>query len=151
MTDDTRRDRVPPLATELPEIMNAITWVRQGKTRLALANNSGAMMIQATVPSGIGLLFTPWRFDTALLLPRASRRPGPRQRVGETFGSHVGLIVCARVEVASRLISAILSSGVASARKSSTPFSRDRVTPRRLTAAGGFYLVFAASLVLTRT
>jgi cation:H+ antiporter len=57
-----------PIATELPEIMNAVIWVRQGKTRLALANISGAMMIQATVPSGLGLLFTPWRFDTALLI-----------------------------------------------------------------------------------
>nr|WP_205864121.1 sodium:calcium antiporter [Planosporangium mesophilum] len=57
-----------PIATELPEIMNAIIWVRQGKTPLALANISGAMMIQATVPSGLGLLFTPWRFDSPLLL-----------------------------------------------------------------------------------
>ncbi|MFB9237604.1 sodium:calcium antiporter [Plantactinospora siamensis] len=57
-----------PIATELPEIMNAIIWVRQGKTSLALANISGAMMIQATVPSGLGLLFTPWRFDAALLI-----------------------------------------------------------------------------------
>jgi cation:H+ antiporter len=57
-----------PVATELPEVMNAVIWVRQGKTRLALANISGAMMIQATVPSGLGLLFTPWRFDTALLV-----------------------------------------------------------------------------------
>ncbi|WP_328317255.1 sodium:calcium antiporter [Streptomyces sp. NBC_00388] len=56
-----------PVATELPEIMNAIIWVRQGKTRLALANISGAMMIQATVPSGLGLLFTTWKFDGALL------------------------------------------------------------------------------------
>ena len=57
-----------PIATELPETMNAIIWVRQGKERLALANISGAMMIQATVPSAFGLLFTPWLFDTALLL-----------------------------------------------------------------------------------
>lgn len=57
-----------PIATELPEIMNAIIWVRQGKTPLALANISGAMMIQATVPSGLGLLFTPWRFTAPLLL-----------------------------------------------------------------------------------
>jgi cation:H+ antiporter len=57
-----------PIATELPEVMNAIIWVRQGKTSLALANISGAMMIQATVPSGLGLLFTPWRFDAALLI-----------------------------------------------------------------------------------
>ncbi|MFE3602181.1 sodium:calcium antiporter [Streptomyces sp. NPDC059096] len=56
-----------PIATELPEIMNAVIWVRQGKTRLALANISGAMMIQATVPSGIGLFFTRWQFDGALL------------------------------------------------------------------------------------
>jgi cation:H+ antiporter len=57
-----------PIATELPETMNALIWVRQGKTQLALANISGAMMIQATIPSGLGLLFTPWRFDTPLLL-----------------------------------------------------------------------------------
>ncbi|MEV5007354.1 sodium:calcium antiporter [Streptomyces sp. NPDC055692] len=56
-----------PIATELPEIMNAVIWVRQGKTKLALANISGAMMIQATVPSGLGLLFTRWHFDAALL------------------------------------------------------------------------------------
>ncbi|MEV6077666.1 sodium:calcium antiporter [Streptomyces sp. NPDC052069] len=56
-----------PVATELPEIMNAVIWVRQGKTKLALANISGAMMIQATVPSGLGLLFTSWKFDGALL------------------------------------------------------------------------------------
>jgi cation:H+ antiporter len=57
-----------PIATELPEIMNAIIWVRQGKTQLAVSNISGAMMIQATVPSGLGLLFTPWHFTTAPLL-----------------------------------------------------------------------------------
>jgi cation:H+ antiporter len=56
-----------PIATELPETMNAIIWVRNGKTPLALANISGAMMIQATVPSGLGILFTPWQFDATLL------------------------------------------------------------------------------------
>jgi cation:H+ antiporter len=57
-----------PVATELPETMNAIIWVKQGKERLALANISGAMMIQATVPSAFGLLFTPWLFDPALAI-----------------------------------------------------------------------------------
>jgi len=56
-----------PVATELPETMNAVIWVRQGKERLALANISGAMMIQATIPSALGILFTPWRFDRGLL------------------------------------------------------------------------------------
>lgn len=57
-----------PVATELPETMNAVIWVRQGKERLALANISGAMMIQATVPSALGLFFTPWLFDIPLAL-----------------------------------------------------------------------------------
>jgi cation:H+ antiporter len=56
-----------PIATELPETMNALIWVRQGKERLALANISGAMMIQATIPSALGLFFTPWLFDGPLL------------------------------------------------------------------------------------
>jgi cation:H+ antiporter len=56
-----------PVATELPETLNALIWVRQGKERLALANISGAMMIQATIPSALGVYFTPWRFDGPLL------------------------------------------------------------------------------------
>ena len=60
-----------PIATELPETMNAIIWIRQGKQKLALANISGAMMIQATVPSALGLFFTPWLFDSALVLSGA--------------------------------------------------------------------------------
>jgi cation:H+ antiporter len=56
-----------PIATEMPETMNAIIWVRQGKERLALANISGAMMIQATIPSALGLLFTPWLLEWSLI------------------------------------------------------------------------------------
>jgi cation:H+ antiporter len=56
-----------PVATELPETLNALIWVRQGKERLALANISGAMMIQATIPSALGLYFTPWMFDGPLV------------------------------------------------------------------------------------
>ncbi len=61
-----------PVATELPEILNALIWVRQGKHRLALANISGAMMIQATVPTACGLLFTPWLLDAPLLAGAAA-------------------------------------------------------------------------------
>jgi cation:H+ antiporter len=57
-----------PIATEMPETMNAIIWVRQGKERLALANISGAMMIQATVPTAVGLFGTPWLFDRPLII-----------------------------------------------------------------------------------
>src|ERR1700676_938082 len=57
-----------PVATELPETMNAVIWVRQGKERLALANISGGMMIQATIPTALGLFFTPWMFSRELIV-----------------------------------------------------------------------------------
>jgi cation:H+ antiporter len=62
---------ISPIATELPETLNAVIWVRQGKVRLALANISGAMMIQATVPTAFGLFWSPWRLDRPLLVAGA--------------------------------------------------------------------------------
>ena len=60
-----------PVATELPEITNALIWVRQGKAQLALSNISGSMMVQVTVPSGLALVFTPWELGRPLLLAAA--------------------------------------------------------------------------------
>ncbi|HEY1506903.1 MAG TPA: hypothetical protein VGF92_21555 [Stellaceae bacterium] len=57
-----------PIATEMPETMNAIIWVRQGKENMALANISGAMMIQATIPTAFGLFGTPWLFERPLII-----------------------------------------------------------------------------------
>lgn len=57
-----------PVATELPETLNALIWVRQGKENLALSNISGSMMIQATVPSALGIIFTPWILDKSLMI-----------------------------------------------------------------------------------
>ncbi|NNG35925.1 sodium:calcium antiporter [Nakamurella sp. DB0629] len=57
-----------PIATELPEVLNAVIWVRRGKSELALANVAGSMMIQATVPSAIGIAFTPWHFTPTVTL-----------------------------------------------------------------------------------
>jgi cation:H+ antiporter len=57
-----------PVATELPETLNAVIWVRQGKERLALANISGAMMIQATVPTAFAIFFTSWLLDPSLIV-----------------------------------------------------------------------------------
>lgn len=48
---------VAPLATELPEAMNAVIWVRQGKHALAMGNITGALVFQATIPTVIALLF----------------------------------------------------------------------------------------------
>jgi cation:H+ antiporter len=62
---------ISPIATELPETLNAVIWIRQGKVGLALANISGAMMIQATVPTAFGLFWTPWMLNPALVLAGA--------------------------------------------------------------------------------
>lgn len=91
-----------PVATELPEVTNAVIWVRQGKTQLALANISGAMMIQATVPSGLGLLFTSWSFDAPLIASGAT-----------TMAAIVYLLVCLRTGrlTHARLAGAVLFYG----------------------------------------
>jgi cation:H+ antiporter len=60
-----------PIATEMPETVNSIVWVRQGKIRLAAANISGAMMIQATIPAAFGMIFTPWRFEAPIVVAAA--------------------------------------------------------------------------------
>ncbi len=50
---------VAPIATELPEKMNSVIWVRQGKDTLALGNITGAMVFQSVIPTSIGLIFAP--------------------------------------------------------------------------------------------
>lgn len=57
-----------PIATELPEVFNAVIWVRQGREHLALANLSGAMMAQATIPAGLGIVYTSWMLSADLVL-----------------------------------------------------------------------------------
>jgi len=52
-----------PIATELPEIMNVVLWMRRGLDDLAVGNVLGAMIFQTSVASAIGLLATPWRLD----------------------------------------------------------------------------------------
>ena len=50
-----------PIATELPEKFNSITWTIKGKDALAIGNLTGAMIFQSTFPVSIGLLFTEWK------------------------------------------------------------------------------------------
>jgi cation:H+ antiporter len=52
---------VIPIATELPEKVNSILWIRRGKDTLALGNITGAMVFQGTLLPAIGILFTPWQ------------------------------------------------------------------------------------------
>jgi cation:H+ antiporter len=50
-----------PIATELPEKVNSILWIRRGKDTLAFANITGAMVFQGTLLPAIGIMFTPWQ------------------------------------------------------------------------------------------
>jgi cation:H+ antiporter len=52
-----------PLATELPEKLNSVIWIREGKDVLAVSNISGAMAFQATVPVALGLVATTWELN----------------------------------------------------------------------------------------
>ncbi|MDR6202195.1 sodium:calcium antiporter [Paraburkholderia graminis] len=49
-----------PIATELPEKVNSILWIRRGKDTLAFGNITGAMVFQGTLLPAIGILLTPW-------------------------------------------------------------------------------------------
>jgi cation:H+ antiporter len=55
-----RRPHTRPLATELPEKINSVLWVREGKDTLALGNITGAMVFQSIVPVTFGILFASW-------------------------------------------------------------------------------------------
>jgi cation:H+ antiporter len=50
---------IAPIATELPEKLNSVLWVRRGKDTLALGNISGAMVFQSAIPTSVGLVFAP--------------------------------------------------------------------------------------------
>jgi len=54
---------IAPLATELPEKLNSVIWMREGKDMLALGNITGAMAFQSTVPVALGLAVTDWQLD----------------------------------------------------------------------------------------
>lgn len=54
---------IAPLATELPETVNSLVWLGQGKDALASGNVTGAMVLQGAVIPAVGMWFTPWAFD----------------------------------------------------------------------------------------
>ncbi len=50
-----------PLATELPEKVNSILWLRKNKDTLGFGNITGAMVFQGTLLPALGILLTPWQ------------------------------------------------------------------------------------------
>jgi cation:H+ antiporter len=51
---------ITPVATELPEKLNSVLWIRRRKDTLAFGNMSGALVFQSAFPVTIGILFTDW-------------------------------------------------------------------------------------------
>jgi cation:H+ antiporter len=62
---------VAPVATELPEKFNSVTWIMKGRDTLAMGNITGAMVFQATFPVSVGLLFTEWHISGLALFSAA--------------------------------------------------------------------------------
>jgi len=58
---------IAPLATELPETLNSVIWIRQDKDTLALGNITGAMVLQSMPLVAFGMLFTDWRLTAPAL------------------------------------------------------------------------------------
>jgi len=59
---------IAPLATELPEKINSVLWIRQGKDTLALGNITGAMRVQTMPLVAFGMVFTDWQLTTPALI-----------------------------------------------------------------------------------
>ncbi|MCL6636318.1 MAG: sodium:calcium antiporter [Alicyclobacillus sp.] len=57
-----------PLATELPETLNSVVWIRQGKDALALGNITGALVFQSTLVPALGIGLTDWKLTPQALL-----------------------------------------------------------------------------------
>ncbi|HUU50802.1 MAG TPA: sodium:calcium antiporter [Nitrospinota bacterium] len=59
---------IAPVATELPEKYNSISWTIRGKDTLAFTNITGAMTFQSMIPVSIGLLFTSWELRSTEII-----------------------------------------------------------------------------------
>lgn len=51
---------IVPIATELPEKVNSVLWIRRRKDTLAFGNLTGAMVFQGTLLPAMGIMLTPW-------------------------------------------------------------------------------------------
>lgn len=51
---------IAPVATELPEKINSILWVRKDRDTLAFGNVTGAMVFQGSLLPALGIIMTPW-------------------------------------------------------------------------------------------
>jgi len=52
-----------PVATELPEKINSILWIRRDRDTLAFGNLTGAMVFQGTLLPALGMILMPWHLE----------------------------------------------------------------------------------------
>lgn len=57
-----------PLATELPETLNSVVWIRKSRDSLAVGNITGAMVFQSTLVPALGIWLTPWQLTPDAIL-----------------------------------------------------------------------------------
>ncbi len=57
-----------PVATELPEKVNSILWIRRRRDTLAFGNVTGAMVFQGSLLPALGIMLTPWEPRPEVLL-----------------------------------------------------------------------------------
>jgi cation:H+ antiporter len=56
---------IVPVATELPETLNSVLWVRSDDDMLAFGNVAGSATFQSCVLAAIGVVFTTWKPGSA--------------------------------------------------------------------------------------
>jgi len=59
---------IVPVATELPETLNSVLWVRTNDDMLAFGNVAGSAAFQACILAAIGIVFTTWQPGAAGLI-----------------------------------------------------------------------------------
>ncbi len=57
---------IVPIATELPEKINSLIWIRSGKDTMAVGNITGAMVFQGSLLPAIGIFLTPWTINVTV-------------------------------------------------------------------------------------
>lgn len=54
-----------PVVSNLPEAVDGVVWLREGKDVLAVEQITGSLSFQGTVAPAIGVAFTPWSLEPA--------------------------------------------------------------------------------------
>jgi cation:H+ antiporter len=58
---------IVPVATELPEKIDSILWIKNKKDTLAVGNITGAMVFQGSLLPALGIFLTPWTINLTVM------------------------------------------------------------------------------------